>query len=536
MSMSRLSIAIAPLAGALAIVTSAGAAAAQDHQHHAPGAQVGTVAFATSCDAAVQQRFEQAVAMLHSFWFDAAEEAFTAVAEADPSCGMAQWGLAMTRWGNPFTWQLPPQPNLEAGATAARRAVELTADATEREQHFARAALALYDHPAGTDANARLRAHAAAMRTVGARFGDADPEATIFLARSIVATAPASDMEYRHQLEAAALLEPLFAEQPDHPGLAHYLIHAFDAPPIAERGLAAARAYADIAPSAPHALHMPSHIFTRLGLWDESIEINRRSAAAEPVPDAAVHPFDYMVYAFLQQGRNREAREIVDKAVQLEDRYYGGVLGYNFAAMPARFALERDAWAEAARLELPTGGAPFVAAVTRFARGIGAARSGDAAAARAEAAALASLRDELQQQGDPYWPVVVDAQHLAASAWAEYADGRTDEALRLAARAAEVEETVEKHPVTPGPLLPARELYADMLLDAGRYADAKQQYEKTLEHEPRRARSTFGAARASEQSGDDIAARAHYRTLLEIMERADAGRPEVARARAVVGG
>jgi tetratricopeptide (TPR) repeat protein len=510
-------------------------AAAQDHQHHEPaGGQVGSLTFATSCAAAVQPQFERAAAMLHSFWFEAAHAEFSAVADADPTCGMAHWGLALTLWGNPFTWQVPPADNFAAGTAAARRAVTLTAAATPREQRFARAALALYDGDASLDGHARLRAHADAMREVAAHHGD-DPEAVIFLGRAIVATAPASDLEFTKQLEAAALLEPLFAEHPDHPGLAHYLIHAYDAPPLAEQGLEAARAYADIAPSAPHALHMPSHIFTRLGLWDESIEMNLRSAAAEPVPTAAVHPFDYLVYAYLQQGRAADARAIVRQAVQLEDRYYGGILGYNFAAMPARFALERGDWDEAARLELPGAGAPFVRAVTRFARGIGLARSGNADAARAELNALQGLQDELQQQGDPYWPVVVEGQRLAVAAWIEFADGRTEDALRTAARAVEVEESVEKHPVTPGPLLPARELRADMLMSLGRHDDARREYERNLEREPRRLRSVFGAARAAELAGDATAARAHYTALLELMAAADADRPEPAAARAFLG-
>jgi tetratricopeptide (TPR) repeat protein len=507
------------------------AAAAQDHQHPAGTADVGRVEFATSCSAAVRPQFERAVAMLHSFWFEAAEREFTAVATADPACGMAHWGLALTRWGNPFTWQVPPEANFALGAAAARRAVELTAVATERERLFARAAQALYDGDPQRDGHSRLASHAAAMRELAAQHG-ADPEVTIFLARALIATAPASDLEFRYQLEAAQLLEPMFTARPEHPGLAHYLIHAFDAPPLAEQGLAAARAYAEIAPAAPHALHMPSHIFTRLGHWDESIEMNLRSAAAEPVPDAAVHPFDYLVYAYLQQGRDTEAGAIVAKARQLEDRFYGGLMGYNFAAMPARYALERERWEEASQLAVPGGAAPFVTAVAHFARGVGMARSSRAAAAHAEVAALEELRDDLTRRGDPYWPVVVDAQRLAVAAWVALAEGRTDEALRTAERAAVIEQTVEKHPVTPGPLLPARELYADMLMQLGRHAEALRAYEQTLEREPRRARSTFGAARAAEQAGDRAAARAHYTALLEIMQRGDAARPEIGAARA----
>jgi tetratricopeptide (TPR) repeat protein len=331
------------------------------------------------------------------------------------------------------------------------------------------------------------------------------------------------------------MMEPLFERIPDHPGLAHYLIHAFDAPALAQHGVAAAQVYADLAPSAPHALHMPSHIFTRLGMWDESIATNRRSADAEPVPAAAVHPLDYMVYAFLQQGRDTEARAVVEGAVRLDDRYYGGLLGYNFAAMPARYALERGAWAEAARLELPTGALPFVAAVTHFARGMGAARSGDLAAARAQLPALEALRDELLGRQDPDWPPVIEAQRLAVASWIALAEGRTDDALRLAARAAESEESVEKHPITPGPLLPARELQGDMLIQLQRYGDAQRAYEQNLQREPRRARSLFGAARAAELAGNAAAAREHYTELLDVMAQADAARSEPRAARVFLG-
>jgi hypothetical protein len=518
----------------LIVCIAAAPAAAQDHQHPA-GAheQLGSVSFNVSCAAGVQPAFDRAIAMLHSFWFQAAEEAFTQVAAADPSCGMAQWGLALTYWGNPFTGQPPVAANFERGAAAARRAVELTAAASSREQLFARAALALY-RDGLSDAHARLRAHADGMRALAADHGD-DAEVTIFLSRALIAVAPRADREFTLQLEAARMMEPLFERTPDHPGLAHYLIHAFDAPALAQQGIAAAQVYADLAPSAPHALHMPSHIFTRLGMWDESIATNRRSADAEPVPAAAVHPLDYMVYAFLQQGRDAEARAVVEGAVRLDDRYYGGLLGYNFTAMPARYALERGAWAEAARLELPTGALPFVAAVTHFARGVGAARTGNLAAARAELPALEALRDEMLARHDPDWPPVIEAQRLAIASWIALAEGRTDEALRLAARAADSEESVEKHPITPGPLLPARELQGDMLMQLQRFGDAQRAYEQNLQREPRRARSLFGAARAAELAGNAAAARAHYTELLDVMAQADASRSELRAARAFLG-
>ena len=507
---------------------------AQDHRHVSQQEEVGSVAFANSCAPTVSQQLNRAVAMLHSFWFDAAEREFSGVAAADPTCAIAQWGLAMTYLGNPFTGQNPSAALLERGTAAARRAQELAAQATHREQMYAQAAVALYQDHERVDVRTRMRAHAEALRALHAMHAD-DPEARIFYARALIATAPASDLEFRNQRAAAELLQPLFERQPEHPGIAHYLIHSYDYPPIASKGLRAARRYASIAPAAPHALHMPSHIFTRLGMWDESIETNDRSAQAEPNPNAAVHPLDYMVYAYLQQGRVAAAREVVQRIVQLEDRFYGGIIGYNFAAMPARYVLERSAWNEAGQLRVPENVSPFVAAVTRFARGIGAARSGNVEAANVEVAALAALRDALRAQNDPYWPTVVEAQRLAVAAWAARARGDNSDALRLAEQSATLEETVEKHPVTPGPLLPARELYADLLADLGRFAEAQREYEQNLQREPRRARSLFGAARAAERAGNTAAARAHYQLLLDVMRQADADRPEPQHARRFIG-
>ncbi len=277
---------------------------------------------------------------------------------------------------------------------------------------------------------------------------------------------------------------------------------------------------------------MPSHIFTRLGYWDESIATNRRSAAAEPDSNAAVHPNDYMVYAYLQQGRDAEALRVIERVRTAADRFYGAIISYNAVAMQARYALERSAWAEAAALPLPAGSAPFVEAIARFARAVGSARSGNAAQAKVEVAALTALRDSLAARRDSYWATIVDAQRLAASAWIAKGEGRADDAVRFAREGAELEETVEKHPVTPGPLLPARELEGDLLLELGRAADALRSYEKTLEREPRRARALFGAARAAEQSKNDSLARKHYEELALLMKDADASRAEVKKARA----
>jgi hypothetical protein len=513
----------------LALLATTGRGAAQDHAHHGDPAQLGTVSFPTSCAAAVQPQIERAVAMLHSFWFEAAEAEFDAVLAAAPSCAIAHWGRAITMMGNPMTRAAPPATALAAGHAAAQRAHELAASASPRERAYAAAALAYYrDHDTRSHAE-RMRELERAFDAVRQAHPD-DMEATIFYARTVVANAPPDDATFARLLHAAELMEPLLETHADHPGLAHYLIHAYDVPQLADRGTSAAMRYASIAPAAPHALHMPSHIFTRLGYWDESIETNARSAAAEPDSNAAVHPMDYMVYAFLQQGRDADAHAVVARAVQNPERFYGGLLGYNFAAMPARFALERNAWSDAAALHVPTNAPAFVEAVTRFARAVGIARGGMADAAQFEIQALAQLRDRLTADGDRYWSTVVEAQRLAAAAWIARAAGDTDSAVRLAREAADLEETVEKHPVTPGPILPARELEGDLLMELGRAADAQRAYEATLKREPRRARALYGAARAAEAAGRTDAATAHYRELAQLMDRADAGRPEAAAA------
>ncbi|MFN2398224.1 MAG: tetratricopeptide repeat protein [Gemmatimonadaceae bacterium] len=500
------------------------------HGHGLPGESLGTVSFPTSCGPAVQPRVDRAVAMLHSFWFEEAHKAFSDIAATDTTCAMAHWGIAMTLWGNPFARQPIPGDLQRAGLAAAERAAELAPSAGHRERMYIDAALALWREGDKLDHLARLARHEDAMKKLYEMHPE-DQEAALFYGRAMIANAPPTDLEFKRQLQAATMLEPLFEKQPNHPGLAHYIIHTFDSPKLASHGLSAAKRYAAIAPAAPHALHMPSHIFTRLGHWDESITTNHRSASAEPDSNAAVHANDYMVYAYLQQGRDADALNVVARSRPAANRFYGAILGYNAAAMPARYALERSAWREAAALPYDSTSAPFVEAVTRFARAIGAARSANASQASVEVAALAALRDSLKARSDTYWSTIVEAQRLAASAWIAHAGGRNEEAVRQARQGAELEETVEKHPVTPGPLLPARELEGDLLLKLGRPADALRAYEKTLTREPHRARALYGAARAAEKTGNRTVARAHYKELLRLMDRADASRPEVKAAK-----
>ena len=520
---------ISRVAASAILVIPSLALAQADHQHEADIKRLGAVEFPTSCAEAVQKDFTRAVAMLHSFWFDQANRAFEQVAKADPNCAMAQWGIAMTLLGNPFVRAPIPEARLTPALAAAERAVQLAAKQSPREQAWAEAAAVLYRNAATNDHLARMKLHEAAMAKVREQ-NPTDIEATIFYSRAVIANAPPEDLTFGRQKVAAELLEPIFRKQSRHPGLAHYLIHAYDAPPIASNGLDAARRYADIAPAAPHALHMPSHIFTRVGLWDESIETNKRSARAEPDSNAAVHPMDYMVYAYLQLGRDGDAEAVVSRATQNKDEFYRGQLGYNFTAMPARFALERGDWAAAARLKLPVNANPEVEAITRFARAIGASRSRQVAIARAETDTLGLLVAKLRSQNNNYWATIVEAQRLAAASWTAHAQRRTDEAIDLARRAAELEETIEKHPVTPGPLLPARELQGDLLLELGKSAEAQAAYEKTLQREPRRARALYGVARSAELAGNDDVARKRYREVLELMKKADKDRLEPRRA------
>jgi tetratricopeptide (TPR) repeat protein len=495
---------------------------AQDHVHPAGKPEkLGRVSFAVSCSQATQPKFERAVAMLHSFWFEAADRAFAEIATSDSTCALAYWGRAMTNMGNPMT-RLPSSPERQRnGLALAIRAQELAANASHREQMYANAVVAYYTDHATRDHLSRMKSHEQAFDALR-KMHPEDMEATIFYARTVVANAAPTDQTFAQQIAAAELLQPLFEKHPDHPGLAHYLIHAYDAPAIATRGAKAAQAYADIAPDAPHALHMPSHIFTRLGHWDQSIETNQRSARAEPDSNAAVHPMDYMVYAYLQQGRISDAKRVVDRAVENPDRFYGGTLGYNFAAMPARFAVEREAWAEAASLKLPPATAtPWVRSITHFARAIGSARSGNTAQAKIEVDSLQSLVRALEVANDTYWFTIVESQRMAAAAWIALANRDTARALRTAAAAADLEETVEKHPVTPGPILPARELQGDMLLQLGRAREALEAYEKTLVREPRRLRAAFGATKAAHKAANHEAGHKHHTLVKELTAKAD---------------
>ncbi len=491
---------LVPLALGAALLLPA-ALRAQDHKH-SDNHTLGDVQFTTGCNAEAQKRMNTAVAMLHSFWMSEARSTFESAAAADPTCGVAYWGVALTHFGNPFGGGPGAEGNA-AGLAAAQKAVTI-GGRNARDQGYIDAAMALYRDHATVDNRTRMRAYQAALGKLN-ELDPRDNETATFLGIWMVANAPPTDLTFAQQKKAAEILNRLFEQQPNHPGLAHYIIHAFDSPPLAPLALSAARRYAEIAPDAPHAQHMPSHTFTRLGYWDESIKTNRRSADLEPTPGAKSHASDYMVYAYLQKGMDDAARAVfMDIGINPTGVSGTGAVAlgnYNAVAMPARYALERDDWAAAAELAVVEDQPAFVQAVSRFARALGHARLGHVAPARAEIEAMNKLVGVLTERKDPYWPIVVDAQRMAAEAWVLHAEGKHAEAMALAAQAADKEETVEKHPVTPGPLIPARELQGDILMVHKKPAEALAAYEATLKKEPNRLRTLAGAARAAGAAG-----------------------------------
>ena len=515
---------------------------AQDTPHHGDAGKLGTVKFANSCSAEAQPAFAQGMALLHSFEFGPAMDAFAEVTRTDPSCGIAQWATGLAQWANPFAIGIKPPAQMQAGRTALERAAAIGSK-TARERDFVAAAALLYDRFETVDQRLRMRAYRDAMARVSATYRD-DSEAAAFYALALAAAADPADKTYADQLKAGAILEKLWATQPDHPGLAHYIIHTYDVPALAPKAVIAARRYATIAPAAPHALHMPSHTFTRLGYWQDSIDTNLLSATAARQVGAAyeeMHASDYQAYAYLQTGQDAAARRLVDGLAEQMNRTNRAIVSaagpaagsYALAAIPARYALERGAWAEAARLESHPSRVAYADALTWFARGLGGARGGDLVTARAAIDDLQKAIDRLAQGNEPYWVEQATIQKLGASAWLALADGRTSEALATMREAADREDRTEKSAVSPGPLAPARELLAEMLLQLKEPKEALTEFQKTMAKEPNRFRGLAGAADAATQAGDRASARTYYRQLLTMCAKADTpGRPELVKARA----
>ena len=500
---------------------------------------LGDVQFVVSCTDAAQAQFHRAMALYHSFDWPRGKAAFAEIASLDPRCGMAYWGLAMVAADNPFGW--PVSLKLADGAEAIQKAQDIGA-ATPRERDYIAALAALYKDHATVPHRQRALAYEQAMEKLATTYRD-DVEATILSALVISANHDLNDKTFARPLKAAALLEPLFIAYPQHPGVAHYLIHSYDYPPIAQKGLEAAKRYAGIAPDASHAHHMPSHIFTRVGFWRESVASNQASVAAAK-GDAlyTLHGWDYMVYAYLQMAEDGRAEKVGAEALTfgvLTNSSFGAAFGA--AAIPARLALERGRWADAAMLALPANvsaedwkRAPQAEAINAFARALGAARSGNAAGARQEIERLHTLHKVLTERKLAYWAEQVELQAKVASAWALRAEGKNDEALAAMRAAADHEDQTEKHAVTPGPIMPARELLGDLLLELGRPADALPQYEASIAKEPNRFRGLYGAGLAAVSAGDQARARAHFEKLAALCAESDGTRPELARARQVL--
>ena len=514
----------------------------QEHPH-GDGGKLGEVHFATSCNESAHSDFNRAVALLHSFQFSRAIDGFNAALREDPTCAIAYWGIAISDWSNPFAPGQKAGAQLQLGQQSAKRGQELGAK-TERERAYLAAVGALYSDFESTPQKMRLLAYRDAMGRVAGKYPE-DHEAQIFYALALAVAADPDDKTYADQLMAGAILENLFAQQPTHPGLAHYIIHAYDVPALADRALAAAQRYAEIAPDAPHALHMPSHTFTRLGYWQESIDSNVAAAAAarrQGQTAEELHASDYETYAYLQTGQDEAAARIVAALPDMASRFDPKALlvgagppaaGYfALAAIPARYALERHDWQRAENLSVSETPFAYADAITWFARGLGAARSGHAGAANDAAKALSKIHERLSKANERYWAHQVEIQATSVSAWSALAVGKNQEALRQMESAANMEDGTEKSVVTPGPLAPARELLGEMLLKVNMPTKALEQFAATLKKEPRRFRSLYGAAHAAQLIGDRNANAKYFRELLSVCANSDKpGRPEIGEAR-----
>lgn len=520
----------------------------ENHTNHtppgAPPEQLGEVHFPVSCSAAAQREFNRAMALFHSFWFDPAKQSFATVLEHDPECGMAHWGIAIMSMGNPFTW--PPNPPALKAAAAAMVEARRVGVKSEREHDYLSALAAFFQDWETTDHRPRALAFEQAMERVAARYPQ-DTEAQILYALVLNATALPTDKTFANQLKAGAILEPLFKSYPNHPGVAHYLIHTYDYTELAAKGLPAARVYAAVAPSVPHALHMPSHIFSRVGLWSEMVESNRASylAARSELKETtlgiggydALHAMDYLAFAHLQQAQDQAAKQMVDEAAAIRKvNVENFPAAYAFAAIPARFALERGDWKQAAALTLSPADLawnkfPQAEAILVFARGLGAARSGDVPAARKDVERLQALKDAMTAAKSDYWAGQTDFQITTVNAWIALAEQRPDEAVQLMRAAAAAEEASDKHPVTPGNVAPSRELLGEMLLALNQPAQAFSEFERSLQRDPNRFRGLYGAARAAEASGNHEAGYEYYTKLLTLTAGRDTERPELAQAR-----
>ena len=512
------------------------------HEHHEGGLKpkdIGTVSFETSCSPATKAQFNEAVALLHSFWFGESRALFESVLKTDPNCAMSHWGIALTHWGNPFAGQRAPQ-TIANGKAAIDKGLA-TGSPTPREKGYLDAVAILFSSNDVTNQRQRVLDYEKAMGRLSVA-NKGDVEARIFWALSVAQAASPTDKTYARNLQAAEMLEPLYKQMPNHPGIAHYIIHTYDVPALAQKALPAARAYADIAPVVPHALHMPSHTFTRVGFWKESVTTNTRSAIESEKTAGwaeAMHARDYMTYAYLQMGMDTQAKANMEQAMAVAVKPGGtqGAAGagpnvFALAAIPARYAMERQQWAEAAALEpRPAPGTPYTEAITHFVRAIGAARAGRPTDAAADVARLAALRDREIEMKDEYWASQVDIQRRGADAWVMFAQGRKDAAIAQMRETADMEDLTDKSAVTPGPIAPARELLGYMLIENGQPKEALVEFEAVMKKEPNRFLAIYGAAKAAEGSKQTAKAKGYFKQIVEMCKDAGNERPELAYAR-----
>jgi tetratricopeptide (TPR) repeat protein len=528
-----------------ALLANVPALAQNEHADHAAGENLGTVHFPISCSPEAQRRFDRAVAMLHSFYYPETIKAFTAIATAEPSCAMAYWGIAISQRPNPLVAPFPPEV-LQQGLAAIEKARAAHAT-TRRERDWIDALAVFFQDYDAVDQKTRTAEYEAAMARLHERY-PRDTEAAVFYALALNEAVDLKDKSYSRQLKAAAILERLQRQLPDHPGIPHYLIHSYDYAPIAAKGLPAARRYAALAPSAPHALHMPSHIFSTLGMWQDAIRsdlasvgaINAMGARTDPAASVngtpnplAFHSLDFLTNAYMQLAQDERAKAIVDARNSMSGypasvRYSGHTA---FAAIPVRYAIERSAWAEAAALQPALTPYPQAEAITWFGRALGAARSGDLAGARLDLGEIARLRDQLAAAHDSYWTEQLDIQRKAAGAWIELGEKNLDAAIESMREAADREDLTEKHVAMENRLSPMRELLGELLLEAKRPAEATHEFELSLRTAPNRFRSLAGAGQAADMSGDRARARLYYQQLVALARDADSERPALTRAR-----
>ncbi len=518
-------------------------APADDETHHHEDMtpeQLGTVHFPTSCVIDVQAKFERGVALLHSFWYEEAEKQFNQIVQEDPHCAMAHWGVAMSHWHQ--LWDQPDRKTIKRGKAEVRKAIVLHST-DDRERGYISAIDAFYGGSKHRDYRTRAEAYTKVMATNYQRHPE-DREGAAFYALALLASAPDRDTTFTNEKKAGAILETLFVEEPNHPGVAHYIIHSYDSPQLAEMGLPAARAYAKIAPAAPHALHMPSHIFARLGLWQDDIDSNLASVAATRKTAAMhmggeshqFHAMDFLEYAYLQSGREADAQRLIDeiKAMpEMKDTMYGSDFDprtYSLVAFPARYDLELHHWSDAASLTLVPGASVGDNSITYWARGIGAARSGNPAETRKDIAEIVRIRKTLLKQKKTDFAASVDTDRKEAEAWLAYAEGNHDQALKTLRTLAEKQEAEGAEPLA----IPAREMLADMLMEMKEPAQALAEYESDLKFNPNRFDGLYGAAHAAELAGKNAEANGYYVQLLKVCSETASERPELSRAKALL--